>query len=586
MAESYTTYKVKFINNKSYWYWSDEECRIGDLVYCTGSQEGILGKIIETSTREFANQKITSVTGHIQLENTEDIGELWKFLDKDGRERIMDALGQKEPYSKVKFINCISSFWTVKGSEGMKWEDFLPFVVSYSESWQPEISEPETNDDCISRNGFLWREIQDLPDLEEIDRDFLINGVLYGTAEMIEKISQTYQLDEAVEFIPGIYRMPFDELSIMAEFPELKIALFYVTRNNAFAVYSESGYPYLTKEVYTPIRMDHGQGYSYISRYRPDEVFRDTSSSYNPDEFDVRFNSPFDKEFRSLDYVVEKDGILYQMNGIDHNNPPYTKNSDWVYSIDGGEAVIHRYKGHSPEPVFPTELEGRKVAGIFDRFAKEDNSYANIKRIVIPEGYRYIGAYAFAGCKNLRELKLPPTITTIGDGAFLKCSKLEEVTLPDSLIRITNNYDDKNGGRYMFKGCTSLKNAYIPDHLKYKDGHPFEICTKVSVRQYRNDSSVPSYLVDSNDKDMEGVCTDQIYAGADLIVHHNEEDSRIELYTRYGEYGGSLIKEEGYEFVPETDFNNYPDQKKIRIISEKTVNSYWDNLIKVEFEIL
>lgn len=585
MAESYTSYNVKFINNKSYWYWCDEECRIGDLVYCTGSQEGVLGKIIRISKSNFANQKITSVAGHIQLENTEDIEELWKALDKEGREKIMYVLGQKDPYSKVKFINCIANFWTVKGSEGMNWEDFLPFVVSYSESWKPKITEPETYDDCISLDGFLWRKIQDLPDLEEIDRDFLINGVLYGTAEMIEKVNESYDLDSPVEFIPGIYRVSFDELSIMTEFPELKIALFYVTRNSAFAVYSESGYPYLTKEVYTPLKMDHADGYSYIMRYRPDEVFRDTSSSYNPDQFDVRFNSPFDKEFRSLDYVVKKDGILYQMNGVDRSNPPTTKNSDWVYSIDANEAVIHRYKGHSPEPKFPTVLEGKKVAGIFHRFAKEDLSYTNIKRIVIPEGYRYIGAYAFAGCKNLREVILPSTLTTIGDGAFLKCSKLEEVILPDSLVRITNNYDDKNGGRYMFKG-TSLKNAYIPDHLSYKEGHPFESCTKVTIKNYRNHSSADKCLINSDAKDFEGTSTDQIYAGANLIIHQNQEDNTIEFFTQFGEYAGCIVKKEEYDYVPETDFKKYPDQKKIRIISEKEVYSYQNIVIEVEFEIL
>ena len=55
------------------------------------------------------------------------------------------------------------------------------------------------------------------------------------------------------------------------------------------------------------------------------------------------------------------------------------------------------------------------------------------ENLIIPEGIREIGDYAFNWCYNLKSLILPSTVERIGKFAFSKCSKLEELTIPESV---------------------------------------------------------------------------------------------------------------------------------------------------------
>ncbi len=567
LKEQEINYRVKFINNKSYWYHGD--CEIGDLVYCNGSQEGILGKVVETSQRVFAMCSIISVVGHIQLENKDDIIDLWNDLNKEERNKILEALSAKEPYTKDKFINSVSNFWTVKGSEGMEWKDFLPFVLSYAQTWKPEIPESYDSEfECF--NGFKWERIEIIPEAEELKYDFLINGVLYGTAEMIADIRDRYELKEVTEFLNGIYRATFNEIDIMREYPSCKAAFFSINGYSATAVYSESGYPYLTKAVHTPVKLNHGEDYSFISHYYPDEIFRDSTSGFETGKFDVSFNAPFDKEFRSLDYVMKRDDILYQMKGIDYMSPPETKDADWSYQTDENEVILNRYKGKKKEVIFPEELEGKKVIGIASRFGKEDDSYTKLQSITIPEGYRYIGAYAFCGCRKLINVNLPSSLEMIGDGAFLKCANLKEITIPKSVRYIRHNYDDSYGGRYMFHGCSKLERAYIYKGLDYKKGVPFEGRTKVCLKNYeKKDKQVKRLLIDTRMKDLEAWPTLEVYVGQILTIHLDMEAHHIELYTPYHEYAGLIVENDDCNDLTEHFLSTFLDHSRFLIISEK-----------------
>ncbi len=56
-----------------------------------------------------------------------------------------------------------------------------------------------------------------------------------------------------------------------------------------------------------------------------------------------------------------------------------------------------------------------------------DGFESDITEVYIPEGVKRIGAYAFAGMKNLEIVHLPSTLETIDYGAFLGCVKLKTV---------------------------------------------------------------------------------------------------------------------------------------------------------------
>ena len=56
----------------------------------------------------------------------------------------------------------------------------------------------------------------------------------------------------------------------------------------------------------------------------------------------------------------------------------------------------------------------------------------NIMDVILPEGLRFIGNRAFAGCKHLKRINIPSTVALIGDEVFLNCEKLD-ITIPQGI---------------------------------------------------------------------------------------------------------------------------------------------------------
>ena len=80
---------------------------------------------------------------------------------------------------------------------------------------------------------------------------------------------------------------------------------------------------------------------------------------------------------------------------------------------------------------------------------------SDILSVVIEEGIKSIGGYAFASCSSLTSVSIPGSVTTIGSSAFYSCSSLATVryggTTPPAL-----------SGRSVFSGCTHLSTIYVP----------------------------------------------------------------------------------------------------------------------------
>lgn len=64
----------------------------------------------------------------------------------------------------------------------------------------------------------------------------------------------------------------------------------------------------------------------------------------------------------------------------------------------------------------------------------------DIKEIVIQEGVKSIGKYAFADCANLEKVSLPGSVVSIGYYAFSKCKALTEVEFAGAAPEVVNAY--------------------------------------------------------------------------------------------------------------------------------------------------
>ena len=100
------------------------------------------------------------------------------------------------------------------------------------------------------------------------------------------------------------------------------------------------------------------------------------------------------------------------------------------------------------------------------------NLFYNIRTItsaVIPEGYKYIGNWAFLGCFKLKKVSLPSTLESLSYQVFER-SGIESVVIPDGC--------EMSYG--VFGGCTSLTYAKLPSDITEIPSGTFSGCTKLA----------------------------------------------------------------------------------------------------------
>lgn len=94
------------------------------------------------------------------------------------------------------------------------------------------------------------------------------------------------------------------------------------------------------------------------------------------------------------------------------------------------------------------------IPSLFDR----EDSWKNVKKIVIGDDVEVIKMEAFDYMKELQEVVLPSRIKKIGFAAFKGCSKLKTINFPEGITTIA---------AHAFESCVSLKEVILPDSLKY-----------------------------------------------------------------------------------------------------------------------
>ena len=117
-------------------------------------------------------------------------------------------------------------------------------------------------------------------------------------------------------------------------------------------------------------------------------------------------------------------------------------------------------------------------------------AHATIKSVTLPLSVDYIGAEAFAwckelcsvtlggvkfiservfmGCDSLENISLGNDLELIGEKAFAYCSALEKISIPKKVYSI---------GASAFEGCSSLISISLPDSLKVIENGTFYACT-------------------------------------------------------------------------------------------------------------
>ena len=90
-----------------------------------------------------------------------------------------------------------------------------------------------------------------------------------------------------------------------------------------------------------------------------------------------------------------------------------------------------------------------------------------MKKIVLPEGCKYIGAGAFSGNNQLDTVLLPSTLTAIHMEAFKGCSKITHITIPEKVTAINSS---------TFLNCSALTRVEMPDGISTIGDNAFAGC--------------------------------------------------------------------------------------------------------------
>lgn len=131
---------------------------------------------------------------------------------------------------------------------------------------------------------------------------------------------------------------------------------------------------------------------------------------------------------------------------------------------------------------------------------------SGLMSIVLPNGLKDIGAYAFEGCKSLESVRFSKTVRTIGKEAFSNCWALTTVLFYDQLHTIDEG---------AFMSCRSLKNVIFSKLVESN------VRTRVAPDAFAECKSLSSVMCN----------TSRVGKVRDVIFHENS-------------FRGSPIKEE------------------------------------------
>lgn len=139
-----------------------------------------------------------------------------------------------------------------------------------------------------------------------------------------------------------------------------------------------------------------------------------------------------------------------------------------LFTKDGETYIeISSYSGTASNVVVPSEIDGKKVAGINRAF--DCNKYA--KEIVISEGVKYIEVYSFRNISDL-SIELPSTLEYIGNSAF-ESSGIKSINFPEGLVGIDTDAFKKT--RF------TQTDIMLPESLKYISKTVFSYSNITSV---------------------------------------------------------------------------------------------------------
>ena len=124
-ASNAPTCKVRFMDNRSYWYYG--EVKVGDVVNVEGAKSGCTGIVKEISTNEqnTAYYHVTTVIANVPLFEEAAVLCIWDSMKAKERKPFLVKIGLEEKTTKKKFVAMAENKWITEAVSGAVWSDFI-----------------------------------------------------------------------------------------------------------------------------------------------------------------------------------------------------------------------------------------------------------------------------------------------------------------------------------------------------------------------------------------------------------------------------------------------------------------------------
>jgi len=218
-----------------------------------------------------------------------------------------------------------------------------------------------------------------------------------------------------------------------------------------------------------------------------------------------------------------------------------------------------------------------------------EDSWSDIKTVVIGAGVTHIGNYAFRSCIGLERVEMPDGLLTIGNHAFAQCYDLTNVEIPDSVhsidwgafelcqalseLHIGSGVTSIGSGAFSrcysltsveipsglsaipdsaFSNCSNLASVEIPDGITSIGGYAFYHST--SDNQALKNIIIPASVTEIGAAVFDGCTelTDIYYTGSEAqwkLVNINRDNEQLFAATLHFEASGTA----GLEYTPLDD---------------------------------
>ena len=246
-----------------------------------------------------------------------------------------------------------------------------------------------------------------------------------------------------------------------AYFPE-STTVEFISSNEGIVTVSQDGTVVAIDEGYTSITV---------------RVLLDGKATYTTKTISIEVKDPYKRTGPTLDGYFGA-GLMNSGNVEIPADMLFTKIGQYAFSN-------YTYIAKTEEEILadPEATDTTKITYIGNN---------TLKKIVIPEGVEYIGAYAFANLTALEEVVLPSTLEAIEYGAFFNCTSLKTVKGLENVKLINQNafancniQNDLNLssihaiGDYAFANNRNLKNVTFPATLSSIGAYAFMGNTKL-----------------------------------------------------------------------------------------------------------